>query len=348
MQYTHLSTTNIKVSKACLGTMSFGAHVDEETSIKVMDKALDLGINFFDTAELYSIPSSKETHGLTEEIIGRWMKQRNNRDKIVLASKVVGPNRGFADYIREGETHFDEKNIREAIEASLKRLQTDYLDLYQLHWPDRNVNKFGEREFKFDKDEKATPIEETLEVLQKLKKEGKVRTFGLSNETPWGTMEFLRLAKEKNLPRMVSIQNNYSLLTRTFETSLTEISHREDIGLLAYSPLGYGVLGGRYLDGNKPKGGRFTKYSNFAGRYRTPFVENIIKKYKTLAEENDLTLPQMALAFVYKQDFLTSNIIGPSNVKQLIEDVGAMKIQLTKNVLKGIQKIHEECPSPCA
>jgi len=348
MQYNHLSTTSIKVSKACLGTMSFGAHVDEEVAVEVMDKAFELGINFFDTAELYSIPSSKETYGLTEKIIGRWMKKRNNRKEITLASKVVGSDRGHASYIRGGKTNLDKKNIREALEASLKRLQTDYLDLYQLHWPDRHVNKFGEREYSVDRDEKATPIEETLEALQKLKEEGKVRAFGISNETPWGTMEFLRLAKEKRLPRMVSIQNNYNLLTRSFETGLSEISHREKIGLLAYSPLGYGVLGGRYLDGNKPKNGRFTKYPHFVTRYHTKQVEKIIKKYKTLAEENDLTLPQMALAFVYRQDFLTSNIIGPSNVEQLVEDVESMKIQLTRKVLKGIEEIHQECPNPCA
>ena len=348
MQYNNLSTTEIKVSKACLGTMSFGAHVPEETAIEVMDKAIELGINFFDTAELYAVPPCEETYGLTEEIIGRWMKERKTRNKIVLATKAVGPNRGFADYIRNGETHFDKKNLKTAIEGSLRRLQTDYIDLYQLHWPDRNVNKFGEREFKFDANEISTPILETLQILEELKQEGKVRNFGISNETPWGTMEFLRIAREENLPRMVSIQNNYSLLTRSFENGLSEISHRENIGLLAYSPLGYGVLGGRYLDGQKPEGGRFTKYPHFVPRYQSPFVETIIKKYKTLAEENGLTLPQMALAFVYMQDFLTSNIIGPSNVEQLVEDVEAMNIKLSDEILKGITEIHEECPNPCA
>lgn len=348
MQYNNLSTTDIKVSKACLGTMSFGAHVSEKTAWEIMDQALELQINFFDTAEMYSVPPSKETYGLTEEIIGRWMRERKSRDKIILATKISGPSRGFDNYVREGKNHFDKKNIRLAIEGSLRRLQTDYIDLYQLHWPDRNVNKFGERAFKYDANEFATPIEETLVVLEEIQKEGKVKHFGISNETPWGTMEFLRIAREKNLPRMVSIQNNYSLLTRSFESGLSEISHREKIGLLAYSPLAYGVLGGRYLDGNKPEGGRLTKYPKWAMRYQTEQVNKIVKKYKILAEENGLTLPQMALAFVYAQDFLTSCIIGPSNVTQLIEDVEAMNFVLSEEVLNSINAIHEECPNPCA
>ncbi|MDH3324568.1 MAG: aldo/keto reductase, partial [Candidatus Peregrinibacteria bacterium] len=228
------------------------------------------------------------------------------------------------------------------------RLQTDYIDLYQLHWPDRNVNTFGDRNFIAEENEQMTPIEETLEALQELKKEGKVRDFGISNESPWGTMEFLRLAKEKNLPRAVTVQNNYSLLTRTFETSMAEVSFRENIGLLAYSPLGYGVLGGRYLDGNKPEIGRLTKYPDFVPRYRIPQVENIIKKYAKLAKENNMSVAQLALAFVYSQSFLTSCIIGPSNVEQLIEDTEAADINLSPEVLQKIEEIHEECPNICA
>ena len=348
MEYTHLPTTETKVSKTCLGTMSFGAHVTEAVAIKIMDKSQELGINFFDTAELYSIPSSPNTYGLTEEIVGRWMKNRKIRNKIILATKVVGPNRGSDNHIREGKSCFDKKNIREAVEGSLKRLQTDYIDLYQLHWPDRNVNTFGDRNFIAEENEQMTPIEETLEALQELKKEGKVRDFGISNESPWGTMEFLRLAKEKNLPRAVTVQNNYSLLTRTFETSMAEVSFRENIGLLAYSPLGYGVLGGRYLDGNKPEIGRLTKYPDFVPRYRIPQVENIIKKYAKLAKENNMSVAQLALAFVYSQSFLTSCIIGPSNVEQLIEDTEAADINLSPEVLQKIEEIHEECPNICA
>jgi len=347
MQYTTLPTTDLNVSKACLGTMSFGAHVNEEISRDVMDRALELGINFFDTAELYAIPACEETCGLTEEIIGRWMADRNNRDQIIIATKVVGLARNGLEYIREGNTHFDEENIREAIEGSLRRLQTDYVDLYQLHWPDRNVNKFGTRAYTHEENDICTPLEETLEVLQKLQQEGKIKHVGLSNETPWGTMQFLQLAKDKNLPRMVSMQNNYSLLTRSYDIAMAEVTHREDIPLLAYSPLGYGVLGGRYLDGNYPEGGRFTKYPDFVPRYQSAHTENIIKKYKALAESHGLTLPQMALAFVYSRSFVASNIIGPSNIEQLEDCVKALDIKLCPEILKAIDEIQEEHPNPC-
>ncbi len=349
MLYTKLSTTNIKVSKACLGTMSFGAHVTEDIAFDIMDKAIERGVNFFDTAEMYSVPYKKEKYGLTEKIIGRWMVSRNARDKIILATKVLGaPRDDSMNYIRGGDFCLDRKNIIQALEGSLQRLGTDYIDLYQLHWPDRNVPKFGQRNFVFDGKENPTPIEETLSVLNDLKKAGKIRYIGISNETPWGVMEYLRLAKEKNFPRAISIQNNYSLLTRSFETSLAEISHRENIGLLAYSPLGYGVLGGRYLDGNQPKIGRFTKYSDFVPRYHTPKVQSIIKQYQTLAQQNDMTLPQLALAFVYCRSFLISCIIGPSNVAQLEENISALDIKLSEEILSEIESIHESCPNLCA
>ncbi len=348
MQYTKLSGTDTKISKICLGTMSFGAHVSEETAFEVMDRALELGINFWDTAEMYSIPPSKETYGLTEEIIGRWFESRKKRDQVVLATKVFGPSRSAEEnYIRDGNTHFDRKNIRLAVEGSLKRLKTDYIDLYQFHWPDRNVNKFGQRAYVPMDDEKAVPIVETLKVAQELQKEGKIKHIGVSNETPWGVMEYLRLAKEFDLPRIASIQNNYSLLTRTYENSLAEITHREGIGLLAYSPLAYGVLGGRYLDNAKPAGGRFTNYPDFVPRYRTERVENLIKKYKALAEKHGLTLPQMALAFVYEQFFVISTIIGPSNVEQLEDCISALDIKLSEEIKQGIEQIHEECPNVC-
>ena len=349
MKYTQLPNSDLKVSKTCLGTMSFGAHVSEETGYSIMDKALELGVNFFDTAELYAVPPCKATYGYTEEIIGRWVNKQKKRKDIILATKIVGPSRNGAErYIRDDNLHFDKKNITKAIEASLQRLKTDYIDLYQLHWPDRNVNKFGERAFRIQKDEYITPIEETLEVLRTVQKSGKVRYFGLSNETPWGTMEFLRIAREKNLPVMVSTQNNYSLLTRSHEINMTEVCYRENIALLAYSPLGYGVLGGRYLDGNFPKGGRFTKYPDFVPRYRSSQIEDIVKKYVTLAQKNELTPAQLALAFVYHQDFVASNIIGPSNVEQLIEDTEALDIALSPEILKEIEAIHESCPNPCA
>ena len=355
MLYTNLSTTDIRVSKACLGTMSFGAHVNEEEAFKIMDKALELGINFFDTAEMYAVPVCKETYGLTEEIIGRWMKSRGSRDKIVLATKVAGPGRkNHSDHIRDGKTKLDKKNIQAAVEESLKRLKTDYIDLYQLHWPDRGMNVFGQRAFiPRDNSDIGTEIEETLAALQDLQKQGLVREFGLSNESPWGIMKFLEAAKYKNLPRVVSVQNNYSLLTRTFDNALAEVSWREDIGLLAYSPLGYGVLGGRYLDGAEPEGGRFTTFPAsthpfFVPRYRTEKIEGIIKKYKALAEANGMTVAEMAHAFVYSRKFLTSCIIGPSNIAQLEESANAVNIQLSKEVFDAIDAINEECPSPCA
>lgn len=347
MLYKNLSGTDVKVSLACLGTMSFGAHVSEEIAHDVMSRALDLGINFFDTAEMYAVPAERETCGLTEEFIGRWMKANGTRDKIVLATKVAGPGRGM-DWIRNGQCSFGEANIREAIEGSLRRLQTDYIDLYQLHWPDRPVHKFGERYFECGVEQKSVAIEETLTVLQKLQKEGKVKHFGLSNETPWGTLEFLRLAKEKGLPRMVSVQNNYSLLTRTYDTAMSEVTQEAGIGLLAYSPLGYGVLGGRYLDGNLPEGGRFTKYPDFVPRYRCQDVEVAIKRYKKLAEDNGMTLVELALAFVYSRPFLTSNIIGPSNVEQLEECVRAIETELSEDMLKAIDEVDALYPNPCA
>jgi aryl-alcohol dehydrogenase-like predicted oxidoreductase len=348
MQYTNLSTTDIKVSRACLWTMSFWAHVDEKTAFEIMDRAVDLWINFFDTAELYSVPPCKETYGLTEEIIWRWMKSRWNRDKIVLATKVVWPSRGhFDDYIREWKTRLNKENIKEALEWSLKRLWTDYIDLYQIHWPDRNVNKFWQRAWIPRPTEQMTEIEETIEALSDLIKEWKIKHYGLSNETPWWTMKFLEIAKEKWLPRPVSIQNNYNLLTRSFDHSLAEISVREYIWLLWYSPLWYWVLWWRYLDWNLPEWWRFTKYWEFVPRYFWEWIEEIIKKYKKLAEENWMTIASLAHAFAYSRKFMTSVIIWPSNIEQLEENVKAMDIKLSPDIFDELDRIQEERPNPC-
>lgn len=351
MQFQNLSTTDVSVSKACLGTMSFGAHVDEAAAWTVMDKALELEVNFFDTAELYAVPPEADTHGETERIIGRWMKERGNRDQLVIATKVAGPaqvNAGGLKWMRDGELDFSEESICIAVDGSLERLQTDYIDLYQLHWPDRHVNAFGRRTFTWDGGEHIRSCEEILTTLQKLVDEGKIRHIGLSNETPWGTMKFLQAAKEMGLPRPVSVQNNYSLLTRSYDNGMAEVSHREDIGLLAYSPLGYGVLGGRYLDGAKPEGGRFTKYPWFAARYQTERVESLVRQYKHLAESHGMSLATMAQAFVYSRSFVTSCIIGPSNVEQLEENIAAMDVVLSEEILAGIEEIHESCPNPAA
>ena len=349
MLYTTLPTTDIQISRTCLGTMSFGAHVSEDTACAIMDAALDHGITFFDTAEMYSVPTRPETTGLTEQMIGRWMQKNNTRNKIILATKIAGPSTNpNSRYLRDGQNHFDKKNITLAIEGSLKRLQTDSIDYYQLHWPDRVTNIFGQRTFIPDLTEYRTPFEDTLTVLQELQKAGKIRHLGISNETPWGAMEYLRLAKEHGYPRPLTTQNNYSLLTRTFESTLAEVSYRENLGLLGYSPLAYGVLSGRYIDGQRPAGGRLTTYPDFNPRYRTPLVESLVKRYLALAEQHSLTLPQLALAFAYSRRFMTSVIIGPSTVDQLIEDAEAVHIQLTSEVLTAIDTIHESCPNPCA
>jgi len=347
MKFKNLSTTDTKVSLACLGTMSFGAHVDEKTSHAVMSASLDQGINFFDTAELYAVPPMAETHGKTEAFIGNWMTKNKTRDQIVLASKVVGDGRGL-EWIRDGEHALNEKNIRNALEGSLQRLQTDHIDLYQIHWPDRSIAKFGGRYYNAFAPEDTVPLEQTLRALQKLQQEGKIKHVGISNESPWGTMEYLRLARDKDLPRMISIQNNYSLLTRTFDTGMSEISLQEDIGLLAYSPLGFGVLGGRYLNGNKPAEGRFVTYPDYMTRYRTPEVDAQTRRYQALAHDHGMTLPELSLAFVYSRPYLTSNIIGPSNVAQLTECVNAMNFEMTDEILTEIDKIDADLPNPCA
>ena len=345
MKYTNLSTTDISVSKTCLWTMSFWAHVSEKKSFEIMDKALDLWINFIDTAEIYSVPPSKDTYWVTENIIWKWLKD-NNRNNIILASKVSWPS-SHISYIRWWNSHFDEKNIIEAIEWSLKRLWTDYIDLYQLHWPDRNVNVFGQRDYLHFKDEHITPIYETLKVLKKLRDKWYVREFWLSNESPWGTMQFLQIAKENNLPRMVSVQNNYSLLTRSYDNWMSEVGLREDIWLLSYSSLWFWVLWWRYLDWKIPSWWRFEKYPNYAMRYRSKEVEKIIKKYDLIAKENNLTLAELSLAFVYSRDFLTSCIIWPSNTDQLAENARAVNIQLSASTIRSINSIHDQYPNPC-
>jgi aryl-alcohol dehydrogenase-like predicted oxidoreductase len=337
---------NIDLPKACLGTMNFGSITDDKTSFKIMDTAIEMGCNFFDTAEMYSVPCRKETDGLSEKIIGRWMKERKNRNDIFLASKVVGPEKGNAPWIREGEACFDKKNIRKAIIGSLERLQTDYLDLYQLHWPNRKVNIFGVRNFPYpihpEKNPQEIPLEETLAVLQDLQKEGLVKHFGLSNETPWGVSECLRLEREKNLPKMVSIQNNYSLLTRTFETALSEFTYQENIGLLAYSPLAFGAL----VD-TKRVDGRFDTYADIGIRYRAEKVQKIIEKYRALARKHDMTLPQLAIRFIASQPFVQSIIIGPATVEQTRDGIISCGKTLAPEILQAIETIHEEHPNVC-
>ncbi|HRH93705.1 MAG TPA: aldo/keto reductase [Candidatus Peribacteria bacterium] len=346
MEYTTLSTTDLRVSKICLGTMSYAAQVSESDAFVQMEYALGNGVNFWDTAEMYPIPVNPDLIGDTERIIGRWFKKTGKRKDVVLATKIAGPSR--FSYLRDGDQKLDRRNIARAIDDSLIKLQTDWIDLYQLHWPDRNVPMFGQRGYTHDPADKPTPIEETLSALGEAVKAGKIRHVGLSNETPWGVMEFLRIAKEKGYPRMVSIQNAYNLLNRHFETGLSEISHRENIGLLPYSPLGYGILGGRYFDGSFPQGGRFTLHPEFAVRYRTPQAEQAAKAYADLAKKHGLSLPTMALAFVNSRPFVTSNIIGASLLAQLKEDIASLNVTLSPDVLNGIEQIHEQWPNVVA
>lgn len=345
MEFRKLGTTDLNVSLICLGSMNWGEQNTEADAHAQLDYAISQGINFIDTAEIYPIPPNKESQGRTETYIGTWLKKRGKRDDLIIASKVGG--RGDLTYIRNGETPiFDRKNIRYAIEGSLKRLQTDYLDLYQLHWPDRQTNYFGKRGYVHPQKDTSVPIEETLEVLQELVKEGKVRHIGLSNETAWGVMEFLRLSKEKNLPRIQSIQNPYSLIMREFETALAEICIKEQVSLLVYSPLSMGVLSGKYLGGVHPKGSRFDYSSRNEMRYNPPHAQEPIRKYVELAKKHGLDPAQMALAFVNSRPFVTSNIIGATSMEQLKSDIGSIDVKLSDEVLREIEALHTIHPNP--
>jgi aryl-alcohol dehydrogenase-like predicted oxidoreductase len=347
MKYRKLGTTDLNVSLICLGSMNWGEQNTEQDAHEQLDYAISQGVNFIDTAEIYPVPPYKESQGSTETYIGNWLKKRKKRDDLIIASKVTG--RSNLTYVRNGQTPcFDRKNIRKAIEGSLKRLQTDYIDLYQLHWPDRNTNYFGKRGYVHDAKDKTVPIEETLEALQELIREGKVRQVGISNETAWGIMEYFRLHREKQLPKIQSIQNPYSLLMREYETALAEISMKEQLSLLVYSPLAFGVLTGKYLRGI-PKGSRFdykTAYERNGKRYNPEHAQPAIKAYVQLAKKHGLDPAQMALAFVNSREFVTSNIIGATSIKQLKADIGSVDIILSQDVLDEIEAIHTRYPNP--
>jgi len=344
MKYTRLPHTDIKVSKICLGTMTWGRQNNEEEGHEQMDYAFDQGINFFDTAELYPIPPKKEIYAVTEEIIGNWFKKTGNRDKVVLATKIAG-KADFTKHIRT--TGFSKDSIISAVEGSLKRLQTDYIDLYQLHWPDRNTNFFGQRGFNSHSiDPWEDNMYQILETLRDLVKEGKIRNVGLSNETPWGTMRYLEESKvHQSLPRMLTVQNPYSLLNRLFEIGLSEVSMRENIGLLAYSPMAFGVLSGKYLDEVKPGKGRLTLFPHY-DRYSGETATEATKRYNELAASHGLSLAQMSLAFVNTRPFVTSNIIGATTMEQLKENIASIEVDLTDEVLDGIEAIHNTIPNP--
>jgi aryl-alcohol dehydrogenase-like predicted oxidoreductase len=345
MQYRKLGNTDIDVSVICLGTMTWGEQNSEPEAFDQMDYALHRGVNFFDTAELYPIPPRAATYGRTEEILGNWLAQRGTRQQVVLASKIAGPGEDWLPHIRQGRTRFESGNIEAALNASLKRLQTDYLDLYQLHWPERRTNYFGQLGFEPPDADAFTPIAQTLEALERQVRAGKIRYVGLSNETPWGVMRFLQVADELNLPWTVSVQNPYSLLNRSYEIGLAEISWRERCGLLAYSPLGFGVLSGKYVGGARPLGARLSLFPDYT-RYSNPAAEAATARYVALARKHGLDPAQMALAFVNSRPFLTSTIIGATRMEQLRSNIDSIDLTLSQAVLEGIEAIHERHPNP--
>ncbi|MCH2544528.1 MAG: aldo/keto reductase [Alphaproteobacteria bacterium] len=349
MKYRKLGTTNIDVSVICLGTMTFGEQNSQQDGFDQMDYALERGVNFFDTAEVYPVMPRKETYGKTEEIIGNWFKQRKNRSKIILASKIASKTEDDLPWIREGaqKLGFDKKNMNAAIDASLQRLQTDFIDLYQLHWPERKIAKFGKMDFEFDpNDNKWTQIEEVLDNLNNLIKAGKIRYVGLSNETPWGVMKFLNVAKEKILPRMMSIQNAYNLVNRVFDISNSEVSIREECGLLAYSPLAGGRLSGKYIN-QQPKNARYTLWPRRFDRHHTVRGEKAIAKYVDLAKKYNIAPSTFANAYVNDRPFVTSNIIGATTIEQLRENIDSIDITLSNEILHEIEDIHLSDPNPC-
>ena len=344
MKFKKLGNTNLDVSLICLGTMTWGEQNTQEEGFEQMDYAIEKGINFFDTAELYAIPPKEKTYGKTEEIIGNWFKLRKNRDKIILASKIAGPG---LKWIRGGGSQYSPKSIEEALHNSLKRLKTDYIDLYQLHWPERNTNYFGDLDYEHDKEEKNwNSFESILKTLKKFIDQGKIRYIGISNETPWGFAKFLEIAKEQKLPRIVSVQNPYNLVNRAYEIGMSEISMREKAGLLAYSPLAAGYLTGKYRNNQMPKNSRMDLFYDNYPRYHNERTYKAVDEYFNIAEKNKISLTQLAQAFVNSRDFVTSNIIGATTMKQLKENIASINISLNQEIMDEINLIHQKIPNP--
>ena len=343
MEYRRLGRTELEVSVICLGTMTWGEQNTEAEAHEQLSYAVEREVNFIDVAEMYPVPAREETQGLTETYIGTWLKKRARRDDLIIATKVSGPN--MQSYLRGGP-HLTAAQIREAIDESLRRLQTDYVDLYQVHWPERKTNYFGDLGYTHDPsaDGDAT-IEETLRALDELVQAGKVRHIGLSNETPWGVFEYLRLSEKYNLPRVESIQNPYSLLNRVYEVGLAEFSMREDTGLLAYSPLGFGVLSGKYLGGKKPAGARLTIFDYFT-RYSSEPAQRATEQYADIARRAGMSPTTLALAFVNQRSFVTANIIGATTMEQLKEDIDSIDVKLDETVLEEIEAVHQAIQNP--
>ena len=345
MNFKKLGNTDLKVSTICLGTMTWGEQNTQKEAFEQMDCSLDYGVNFFDAAEIYPSPCRRETYGNTEKIIGNWFKEKKNRNKIILASKIAGPG---LSWVRNGDQNYSEEKIEKAIEDSLKRLQTDYIDLYQLHWPERKTNFFGKLGYKYkEKEDHWNDFEKILLTLEKFIKQGKIRYIGLSNETSWGLSKFLEISKLKTLPKIMSVQNPYNLLCRTYEIGLAEISIREKSGLLAYSPLAGGFLTGKYRNNNLPENSRQKLYSDYYTRYNKPNASIVIEKYWEISKEHNINFTQMAIKFCEIQKFLTSVIIGATSMEQLKIDIESVNVNLTDEILKKINDVHILYPNPC-
>ena len=355
MRYSKLGFTNLKVSKICLGTMTFGEQNSQTQAFEIMDFAYDSGVNFIDTAEMYPSYPKKETYGLSEKIIGNWIKSKKNREKIIVATKVASNHpKGIGatklSWIRKGGNYlkFDKKNLNQAVDQSLKRLQTDYIDLFQLHWPERRVPIFGQLDFEYDKNDKSwTPINEVLENLNTIIKSGKIRYIGLSNETPWGILKFLKLSETNKLPRIASVQNGYNLVNRIFDIANSEVSMRENCGLIAYSPLAGGRLSGKYINNKKPKNCRYTLWPGNFSRHYTTRGEIAIKKYVKLSKKFNYKPSTFANAFVLSRPFVTSSIVGATSLKQLKENIESIDIKLNSEIINEIKNIHLSDPNPC-
>ena len=343
MKFKKLGNTDLDVSLICLGTMTWGTQNSAEDAFEQLDYSLSKGVNFFDTAEIYSVPPTSESYGKTEVMIGNWFEKRKNRDKIVLASKVAGPG---CDWIRGGGNNFDEKKIAEAIDGSLKRLKTDYIDLYQLHWPERSTNFFGRRDYLYNNEEGDwNSFESILEALNKFIKSGKIRYIGMSNETPYGMSRYLEISKNKGAPRMMSVQNPYNLVNRTYEIGMSEISIREKCGLLVYYPLAAGALSGKYQGGKMPKDSRMALFKGWE-RHLNPLAMKAYEKYSEVAKDFSLTMVQLAQAFVNSRPFVTSNIIGATTMDQLKENVESINIEFTDEMMDRVNEIHNNNPNP--
>ena len=344
MNYKKLGNTDLEVSTICLGTMTWGEQNTQEEGFEQMNYALDEGVNFWDTAEIYSIPPKQETFGDTEVIIGNWFEKTKKRDKVILASKVCGPMR---EYVRGGGNQFGEKNITEALEGSLKRLKTDCIDLYQLHWPERKTNFFGKLGYEHDDNNEWTRFEDILGYLKRFIDQGKIKHVGLSNETSWGLSKFLELSKDQNLPRVLSIQNPYNLLNRTYEVGLAEMSVREQAGLLAYSPLACGYLSGKYRENKLPKNSRIERDGDFWTRYQKPNMNMAVDAYYKISKKHNLDMSQMSLKFIEMQPFITSVIIGATTMEQLKKNIESVNIKLTDEIINEINEVQAIYPNPC-